>query len=249
MYSPRRCQRAWEDCVKYAAFLAQTFGSSSPRLCRGPASTLWHHGGVSDTAPRDIDSVVRFRSNGERVAFMIVGVAAGAVFGFIAVTDDPLFGLFLLLCPVVFLEGLRAEIVVDLGQGTISSQRAIRRWTGRIEDIENIRVPPWGPIALMLRPGIAKAGGGLWPGQILTGVYADQRGSAGRALQLADVLGLEVTSVWPQVRRGYEYSEDDPLRGVRTDLFKSRSGILIWIAIAAALSIIAVILVATIKGS
>lgn len=210
---------------------------------------LCHHGAVSDTARRDVESVVHFRSNGERVAFMIGGAAAGAVFGFIAVTDDPVFALFLLLCPVVFLEGLRAEVVVDLRRGTISSQRAIRRWTGRIEDIETIRVPPWGPIALMLRPGVAKAGGGLWPGQILTGVYGDRRGSAGRAVQLADVLGLEVASVWPQVRRGYEYSEDDPVRGVSTDLFRSRSGILIWIAIAASLSIIAVILIATIRGS
>jgi hypothetical protein len=179
---------------------------------------------------------------------MLSGVLAAAFFGVIAVADDPLFAVFILLCPVLFLEGLRAEVVIDIEHRTISSQRAIRRWTGRIEDIEIIRVPPWGPIALVLRPGVAKAGGGLWPGQILTGVYADRRGSKGRAVQLAEALGLEVASVWPQVRRGYEYLEEDPVRGVRLGLFKSTSGIIMWIAIATCLSIVAIILVATVMG-
>lgn len=180
---------------------------------------------------------------------MAGGAVAAAMFGFVAVTDDPLFAVFLLLCPVIFLEGLRAEIIVDVDQGTISSQRAIRCWMGRVEDIATIRVPPWGPIALMLRPGVSKSGVGLWPGQILTGVYADRRGSGGRACQLAEALGVEVSSVWPQVRQGYQYSEDDLLRGVRVDLFRSKSGVLIWIAVATCLSIVAVIVIAAITGA
>lgn len=180
---------------------------------------------------------------------MASGVVAAAVFAVVAVTRDPLFGLFIPLCPVVFLEGARAAIVVDLEQGTVSSQRAIRRWTGRVEDIASIRVPPWGPIALMLQPGATRAGGGLWPGQILTGVYADRRGSDGRAAQLAAALGLDVSSVWPQVRPGFEYSEDDPIRGVRLDLFKSKEGILMWLGIAACLAALTVVLIATIKGA
>jgi len=180
---------------------------------------------------------------------MIFGVVAAAAFGYIAVTDDPLFALFLLLCPIIVLEGLRAAVIVDIEKGTISSQRAIRCWTGRIEDIENIRVPPWGPIALTLRQGVPKVGGGLWPGQVLTGVYADRRGTEGRAAQLAALLAVEVASVWPMVRPGYQYAESDPVRGVRFDAFKSTSGTLMWLAVAVCLSIIAVIVVATIRGT
>ena len=180
---------------------------------------------------------------------MTSSVVAAATFAVIAVTRDPFFGLFMPLCLIVFLDGARAVIVVDLDQGMVSSQRAIRRWTGRIDDIASVRVPPWGPIALMLRPGVPKGGGGLWPGQILTGVYADRRGGEGRAAQLAAVLGLDVSSVWPQVRPGFASSEDHLIRGVRFDLFKSKSGILMWLSVAACLSILAVIVIATTKGA
>ena len=216
-----------------------------PRITR----TLCHDGRVSSTAPSETDSVVRFRSNGERVLFMTSGLVASAVFAVIAVTQELFFGLFIPLCLIVVLDGARAVIVVDVEEGMVSSQRAIRRWTGRIEDIASVRVPPWGPIALMLRPGVPKAGSGLWPGQILTGVYADRRGSEGRAAQLAAVAGLEVSSVWPQVRPGFASSEDHLIRGVRFELFKSKSGILMWLSVAACLSILAVIVVATIKGA
>lgn len=69
-----------------------------------------------------------------------------------------------------------------------------------IDDIVNVRVPSWGPVALTLRPGAPKPGGGIWPGQVLTGIYADHRGRDGVASELASVLNVPVVSVWSGVR-------------------------------------------------
>lgn len=191
--------------------------------------------------------MVHIRSNGERLVFVIGGFVGGLVLVVSAVRGEPLMGLFAAICPVMVLDGLRAEIVVDQKRGTVSSQRAVRRWNGRIEDIESIWVPHRGPIVLVLRPGDRKVRRGRWLG-IRTGVYADRRGRRGRAVQLADALGVDVVSVSRLVRRDYEYAEDDPIRGVRTDLFRSRSGIFMFVVVALSLSILAMILVALVTG-
>jgi hypothetical protein len=79
----------------------------------------------------DLGPVVRFRSNAERVSFMVAGAGCAVILGWVALRSDLLFGLFLIMCPVVFLEGLRAEVSVDLERRTISSQRAFGAGRGR----------------------------------------------------------------------------------------------------------------------
>jgi hypothetical protein len=213
------------------------------------ARVAWQHGAVTGGEGSGDGAVVHIRSNGERLVFVIGGVVGGLVLVVSAARGEPLMGLFAAICPVMVLDGLRAEIVVDRKRGTVSSQRAFRRWSGRVEDVESVGVPGRGPIVLVLRPGDRKIGHGRWLGQIRTGVYADRRGRRGRAVQLADALGVDVVSASRFVRRDDEYSEDDPIRGVTTDLFRSRSGIFMFVVVALSLSILAVILVALVTGT
>lgn len=95
---------------------------------------------------------------------------------------------------------LRARVDVDLDRLVVTSTRAFRRTVVSTDDIVNVRVPPWGPVALMLRPGVRKRGGGICPGQVLTGIYASHRGDDGVANAIGSLLGVPVLSVWPGVR-------------------------------------------------
>lgn len=148
-------------------------------------------------------STVTLRSNVARAVFMACGVGATLLLGYLAVTDTVGIVVFAALGPLVFVEGLRARIVVDPASRTISSTRAFRTWHGSFGDIENVRVPPWGPIILTLREGSSASSRGMWPGQVLTSVYADRTGSDGRAARLAGLIGVPLVSVWPQVRPGH----------------------------------------------
>lgn len=180
---------------------------------------------------------------------MVFGSISFGLGVYIAVTDELLAGLLLLfLGPLIVLD-CRAEVVVDPHQGTISSQRTIRRWTGRISDIESVYVPSRGPIVLRLQPGVDHSGGGFWPGQVVTGIHSDRRGDDGRAVHLADALGgLDVVAASRYNRRGYDFSADHR-RHVELELFRSGRGILLWIVTAVVLSVLAVLLIASVAGS
>ena len=145
-----------------------------------------------------------------RVAMVGTGLGGIVLFLGLGLVNSPAMALFAVPAVVVVLEGIRAHVVVDLDCGTVASSRAIRRTVVPISDIVNVRVPPWGPIALTLRPGAPKPGGGIWPGQVLTGIYADHRGRDGVANDLAAVLGVPVVSVWSGVRSDEESDSGRP---------------------------------------
>jgi hypothetical protein len=134
---------------------------------------------------------------------MASGIGSTLLFGYLGLTDAVGFLLFAGLGPLLVIEGLRARIVVDQVARTESSTLVFRAWHGSFSDVENVRVPPWGPIILTLRQDTSASSRGIWPGQVLTSVYADRSGSDGRAARLAELIGVPLVSVWHQVRPGY----------------------------------------------
>ena len=155
--------------------------------------------------------VTTFRPSAlQRASFVCIGVGGLALFLALAVTNSLAMAVFGLPAVVVIFEGLRARVDVDLDHRVVTSSRAFRRTTVPIADIVNVRVPPWGPVALMLRPGAPKRGGGIWRGQVLTGIYADHRGQDRVASRLAECLDVSVVSIWPGVR-----SDEGPGAGGR----------------------------------
>lgn len=145
--------------------------------------------------------VTTFRPSAlQRALFVAIGLAGTVLFVGLGLANSPAMALFAIPAVVVIFEGLRARVDLDLDHRVVASSRAIRRTVVPIDDIVNVRVPPWGPVALTLRPGAPKPGGGIWPGQVLTGIYADHRGADGVASELASLLNVPVVSVWRGVR-------------------------------------------------
>lgn len=143
----------------------------------------------------------------QRALFVAAGVGGVALMAVLAITNSPGWIVFALCAVPVILEGVRANVVVDRANGVVTSTRAFRRSLVAAADVVNVRVPPWGPVALTLRKGASKAGGGAWPGQVLTGLYAAHRGTDPAATRLAEALGVPVVSVWPAVRSNDKGSE------------------------------------------
>jgi hypothetical protein len=136
----------------------------------------------------------------QRSLFVAAGVGGGALMAVLAFTNSPVWIVFALCAVPVVLEGVRTKVVVDRANGEVVSTRAFRPSAVAVTDVVNVRVPPWGPVALALREGASKAGGGVRRGQVLTGLYAGHRGTDPVAARLADALGVPVVSVWPAVR-------------------------------------------------
>ena len=120
--------------------------------------------------------------------------------GNVRVTDSPGWIVFGLCAVAVILEGVRTNVVVDRASGEVASTRAFRRSVVASADVVSVRVPAWGPIALTLREDATRAGGGVWPGQILTGLYATHREGDPVTAQLAKALEVPIVSVWPGAR-------------------------------------------------
>ena len=144
-----------------------------------------------------------FRSStGYRVGVGAAVAAASLLFALFAITGDVQFAVFAIVGAFALADALRSEVRVDRARRTVSSRRAICTWSGSFEDIENVRAPPWGPVLLTLHPSRSTRGAGFWRGQVTTGVQAQRTGSNGQACRIADLLGVEVVSVWPQVKPG-----------------------------------------------
>lgn len=143
----------------------------------------------------------------QRTLFVAAGGVGVASMAVLAITNSPVWIVFAFCAVLVSFEGVRAKVVVDRAIGEVASTRAFRRSVVAAADVVNVRVPPWGPVAITLREGASKAGGGVWPGQVLTGLYAAHRGTDSVAARLADALGVPVVSVWPAVRSIEEGSE------------------------------------------
>lgn len=141
----------------------------------------------------------------QRILYCGIGVAGGALMVFLAASNSVGWLVGAVCAVFVVLEGVRTHVEIDRDRGEVISVRALRRSVVRIEDVSAVRVPPWGPIALMIRDGAVKEGGGIWPNQLLTGLSTARRGGdstvAGR---LAAAIGVPVVSVHPGVR-----SEDE----------------------------------------
>jgi hypothetical protein len=129
-----------------------------------------------------------------------------------ALIDSPGWLFFVVPAAFVVLEGLHAQVEVDLDRRVVISARAVRQSVVPIGDIVNVRVPPWGPIVLTLRPDAPKPGPGLWPGQVVTGLYTDHRGRDGVARALASELHVPVVSIWPAVRSTLDQDGPDRRR-------------------------------------
>lgn len=143
----------------------------------------------------------------QRALFVAAGAGGVVLMAVFAITNSPGWIVGELCAVTVILEGLRTNVVVDRANGEVTSTRAFRRSVVATADVVNVRVPPWGPVALTLREGASKAGGGVWPGQVLTGLYAAHRGTDTVANRLAEALGVPVVSVWPAVRSNGKGSE------------------------------------------
>lgn len=145
--------------------------------------------------------VATFRPSAfQRALFVAIGLGGSVLFVGLGLANSPAMAVFAIPAVVVIFEGLRAHVDVDLDRQVVVSSRAFRRTVVPIDDIVNVRMPLWGPVALTLRAGAPKPGGGIWPGQVLTGIYADHRGRDGVASELASVLNVPVVSVWSGVR-------------------------------------------------
>jgi hypothetical protein len=136
----------------------------------------------------------------QRVLTVAAGIGGGVLMTVGAVVESPVFLLFAMCAVSVIVEGIRTDVVVDFTNGQVTSTRAFRRCVVAMADVVNVRVPPWGPLALTLRKGTSKTGGGIWPGQVLTGLYSGHQGSDPIVYRLAAALGVPVVSVWPQIR-------------------------------------------------
>jgi hypothetical protein len=136
----------------------------------------------------------------QRAVWVAIGLGGVAFFLGSAVIDSPGWAVFVVPAVFIVLAGLHAQVEVHLDRRVVISSGAIRRSVVPIDDIVNVRVPPWGPIALTLRPGAPKRGSDLWPGQVVTGIYSDHRGRDGVARALASMLHVPVVSIWPAVR-------------------------------------------------
>jgi hypothetical protein len=204
-------------------------------------------------------AVETLRSNGERCFFVAMGLAgvagfAGTAVGLVAPSAPagPFDGLIWLALAavslVVVLEGIRASLVVDSSAdragGSIVVQRAVRRQVVPAAAVDAIVVPSRGPMMLRVRDGAGVA-------YVRTGVYADPRGAQGRAVTLAARLdvpmissrrGVQPDFVWPA-------PPDDPVRGVRWDLFRTPGGVVIWLGTATCLSTLAVLIIVTLHGA
>lgn len=152
--------------------------------------------------PSDKGIQVVRSSTGYRVGGGVATASALLLCTFFAVTDDVRVAGFAIVAAFALADTLRSEVRVDLDRRMVFSRRAIRTWSGAFDDIDNVRVPPWGPIVLTLNPRRAARGAGLRRGQVITGVQAQRTGSSGQASRLADLLDVEVVSVWPQVKPG-----------------------------------------------
>jgi len=136
-----------------------------------------------------------------RAFFMISGVGFMIFVLAAAASDSPGWLVFAPCAVVVLLEGVRARVAIDVERREVLSCRAFRGSAFRMSEIENVRVPPWGPVIFTLREGAAKVNGGLWSGQIQTGLYSKHRGGSDTvAGRLAHALDVPVVSVWPVVR-------------------------------------------------
>jgi len=157
--------------------------------------------GHNQRVARSTDDRIRVirSSGGYRVG---VGAAVAAGLLLLAFSGWVPFALFGILGALALADMLRSEVTIDLDRRIVFSRRAVRTWSGAFEDIANVRVPPWGPVLLTLDPDRRTRGTGPWRGQVATGVYAQRTGSNGQACQIADLLGVEVVSVWPQVKPG-----------------------------------------------
>lgn len=137
----------------------------------------------------------------QRILYWGIGAAGGTLMVFLAATNSIAWLVGAVCAVFVALEGARTRVEVDRDCGQVISFRAMRRSVVRIEDVSAVRVPPWGPIALMLCDGAVKEGGGIWPNQLLTGLSTERRGGESSvAGQLAVAIGVPVISVHPGVR-------------------------------------------------
>ncbi|MBI2705047.1 MAG: hypothetical protein HYX32_07125 [Actinobacteria bacterium] len=165
------------------------------------------------TAGPSVDRVTAFRAPlYVRGFFVLLGVAAsiGFVAKFLA-AGEPVFLVFVPLCVPVVLEGVRGRLVVDLDSGTITSQRAFRSSRCAITDVVSMWIPAWGPVGLVLKPGVSGASP-VRPGQIITALYTD-KSSAGRMYALAALLNVPLESGWQGISWSPDPGPDHPPGG------------------------------------
>ncbi|HEX7136033.1 MAG TPA: hypothetical protein VF228_25865 [Iamia sp.] len=129
-----------------------------------------------------------------RVLLVALGVGFGAICVVGGIASDPWAFAFVPLGPILVLDGLRTQVVVDRGRGVVTVTRAIRRREHAIGAITGVRVPPWGPIVLTLDPDQVRAttrSASLT--YVVTGIYAPRRGEDPTARALAEATGAPLT--------------------------------------------------------
>jgi hypothetical protein len=156
--------------------------------------------GSASMSERTTGTVVLLPSRFHRSGLIAAGIGYAPFAVWAGVVDVLWWWLSLPLAVLLVLEGVRVRVVVDHDHQQIISTRAVIRSVVPIADVVNVRVPPWGPVILTLRPGLKMLTSRGRSGQLLTGLIADHRGEKPVAAHLAAAIGVPVVSVWPRVR-------------------------------------------------
>lgn len=155
------------------------------------------------TAPSDDQVLVLRPSFALRALLIGAGVGGAVLFGALAIRNSPGWLVFAACAVPLLIDAVRRQVVVDHRTGVVQVSGAFGRKVVPIEDIENVRVPPWGPVLLTLKGADARGAAR----QISTGFPGQRRGDGGIAHQLATSLHVPVVSVWPAVRSNGKGSE------------------------------------------
>lgn len=141
----------------------------------------------------------------QRAAWVAMGVGGAILFAGIGLRQDPWAALLALPAGLVGLTGLRSAVTISTVTGAVTVRSALRQVEVPAASIDSIRVPPWGPILLLIEDPSA----GAPPRssrQIKTGLYASRPTRASSPAThdvLAAALGVPVVSVWPQYRSAH----------------------------------------------
>jgi hypothetical protein len=130
-----------------------------------------------------------------RLLFVGGGCALAVLFAWLALTDEVLWLVAFACGCGMAIEGVQARVLVDVGEGRIISSRALRSTMVKMEDVAAVRVPRWGPVVLRLRDG-SKTRSGIWPGQVVTGLYANRLDPDSLAVRLAEIIEVPLEADW-----------------------------------------------------
>ena len=166
-----------------------------------------------------------------RVFYILGGIAGSAVFLLIGTVDGwPIWQIFAALGPLIVVDALRTRVEIDPTHDEIVCVRTFTKTRMRLSAIENVRVPPWGPVCLTVFSGesvkqnldlplgsshafrMRIGEGGVGRTNIVTGLATNCRGHDNKAHELASALGVPVVSIWPGLSTGDDRLSDTHVR-------------------------------------